>query len=175
VKKHEEDARGLTSFLLAQVGAQAAARYAERLAALRLSPAQSGMLRMLSKSGGISQKALAETMSIVPSRLVVLVDELEALGLVERRDCADDRRVYALYLSDKGCRVLEEVGRVARAHDEAFLSPLDEDERGQFRSILAKLADHEGLVPGVHPGYRRLAKKDADKPAEPPPGARGRR
>jgi DNA-binding MarR family transcriptional regulator len=164
VKKHEADARGHTSFLLAQVGAHAATRYAERLADLRLSPAQSGMLRVLGKSGGISQKELAETLSILPSRLVVLVDELEALGLVERRDSAEDRRLYALHLSEKGRRVMEEVKRVALAHDEAFLSPLSTEERSRLRAMLAKLADHEGLVPGVHPGYRRFAKSGGDKP-----------
>jgi DNA-binding MarR family transcriptional regulator len=155
--------RGSTAFLLAQVGGQAAARYAERLAPLNLTPAHSGILRVLGNSAGISQKALAELLSILPSRLVVLVDELEARGLIERRDSADDRRVYELHLSEEGRRTLEEVGRVARAHDEAFLAALTEEERARLRALLAQLADHQGLTPGVHPGYRR-ARSAADEP-----------
>jgi DNA-binding MarR family transcriptional regulator len=158
--------RGSTAFLLAQVGGQAAARYAERLGSLGLTPAQSGMLRVLGNSAGISQKALAETLSILPSRLVVLVDELEERGLIERRDRTDDRRVYELYLSEKGRQALEAVGRVARAHDEAFLQPLDEEERGQLRVLLGRLADTEGLTPGVHPGYRRLTASEAEGSAK---------
>ena len=175
VKKDEEHARGSTAFLLAQVGGQAAVRYAERLAPLGLSPPQSGMLRVIGRSAGISQKALAEALSILPSRLVVLVDELEAMGLVQRRDSADDRRVYELHLSEKGRRALEAVGRVARAHDDAFLAPLTEEERGQLFALLARLADKEGLTPGVHPGFRRLGKRDAEAPAETKPKPRSRR
>jgi DNA-binding MarR family transcriptional regulator len=162
VKKQEAErpsglpGRGSTAFLLAQVGSQAATRYAERLEPLNLTPAQSGMLRVLGNKSGISQQALAEVLSILPSRLVVLVDELEERGLVERRDSAEDRRVYELYLSAKGREALESVGRVARAHDEAFLSPLTPDERAQLRELLTRLADHEKLTPGVHPGYRRI-------------------
>lgn len=154
--------RGSTAFLLAQVGGQAAARFAERLAPLNLTPAHAGILRVLGNSAGISQKALAELLSIQPSRLVVLVDELEARGLTERRDSADDRRVYELHLSEKGRRTLEEVGRLARAHDEAFLEVLTEEERARLRALLARLADHQGLTPGVHPGYRR-PRSAADK------------
>jgi DNA-binding MarR family transcriptional regulator len=165
--------QGSTAFLLAQVGAQAAAKYAERLAPLELSPAQSGMLRVIEASAGISQKKLAETLSILPSRLVLLVDELEARGLVDRRDSTDDRRVYELYLSDKGRQALEGVGRVARTHDESFLGPLNEGERRQLRALLQRLAESEGLTPGVHPGYRTLAPPREGTPASTKPtGAR---
>jgi DNA-binding MarR family transcriptional regulator len=160
VKKDVEPARGSTAFLLAQVGSQAAARYAERLGPLGLTPAQSGMLRLLGRSAGMSQKALAEALFILPSRLVVLVDELEELGLLERRDRADDRRVYELHLSEKGRRATEEIARIARAHDERFLAPLAPKERDQLRALLIRLADAEALSPGVHPGYRRLPKRD---------------
>jgi DNA-binding MarR family transcriptional regulator len=162
VKKGEEHARSGTAFLLAQVGGQAAARYAERLASLGLSPAQSGMLRVIGQSSGISQKALAEKISILPSRLVVLVDELEELGLVRRGDSADDRRVYELSLTEKGRRALEAVGRVARAHDDAFLAPLNAQERAELSGLLARLAENEGLTPGVHPGFRRLGRRDTE-------------
>jgi DNA-binding MarR family transcriptional regulator len=162
VKKDVEGERGPTSFLLAQVGAQAAARYAERVARLGLSPAHSGLLRLIAHNAGISQKALGEKLSILPSRVVVLVDELQELGLVERRDGAEDRRVYELHLSEKGRQALADVGRAARAHDDAFLAPLDESERQKLRAILGKLADHQGLTPGVHPGYRRVSKRDAE-------------
>lgn len=40
---------------------------------------------MLRASDGLSQRGIAERLGVVPSRPVVLVDEFEALGLIERR------------------------------------------------------------------------------------------
>jgi DNA-binding MarR family transcriptional regulator len=97
-------ARGGASpaFLLAQVGAHAAGKFAERLSVINLSPPHAGILRVVHTSGGISQQSLAEHLRILPSRLVVLIDELEERGMVERRADPADRRSYALHLTNKG-------------------------------------------------------------------------
>src|SRR5579884_3946353 len=98
--------RGRTSvaFLLAQVGAHAATQFGDRLAPLQLSRPHVGILNVVGAGAGLSQQALGEVLGILPSRLVQLVDELEERGLVERRDSAEDRRSYALHLTDKGRR-----------------------------------------------------------------------
>src|ERR1700730_17425809 len=108
------------AWLLAQVGGHAAAKFAERLSSLQLTPPHAGILWSLSTSGGISQQALATYLGVLPSRLVALVDELEARGLVARRANAADRRSHALHLTDRGRAMLEAIGRVARAHQEAL-------------------------------------------------------
>jgi DNA-binding MarR family transcriptional regulator len=145
-----------TAFLMAQVGAHAAARFASMLRELELVPAHAGILRAVAAGSGISQQALASLLGMVPSRLVSLIDELEALGLLERRDNADDRRVYALHLTEKGGKAMAEIGRVARAHDDAMCAGLGEKERAALRSMLARIADEQGLTAGVHPGFARL-------------------
>src|SRR5262245_65469690 len=90
-------------FLLAQVGAHAAAQFAERLAPLGLVPPHAGILWNLHRSAEpLSQQQLASVLKTHPSRIVALVDELEAKGLVERQPNPDDRRTYELYLTDKG-------------------------------------------------------------------------
>src|SRR5580658_1643680 len=91
--------RGRTSaaFLIAQVGSHAATKFAERLAPLGLSPPHAGILRVLSANPGRTQQALGTILGILPSRLVILVDELEGRGLLERRDTPEDRRSYALH------------------------------------------------------------------------------
>jgi DNA-binding MarR family transcriptional regulator len=108
------------AFLLAQVGAHAAAKFAERLSVLNLSPPHAGILRVVDTSGGISQQSLAEHLRILPSRLVVLIDELEERGMVERRADPADRRSYALHLTNKGRDTMKGIGRVARDHQDAF-------------------------------------------------------
>jgi DNA-binding MarR family transcriptional regulator len=155
--------------LLAQVGARAAALFAARLRALDLAPAHAGALRVVAGNAGISQQALSSLLGMVPSRLVSLIDELEHRGLVERRDNADDRRVYAIHLTPKGAETMAALGRIARAHDEEVLAPLGEKEREALRSMLSRIADDQQLTPGVHPGFAQGTEPPSAK-AEGRPG-----
>jgi DNA-binding MarR family transcriptional regulator len=150
--------RGAASptFLLAQVGAHAAAKFAERLAPLALTPAHVGTLRLIQASEGLSQQTLGVALGVVPSRLVTLVDELEQRRLVERRDHPTDRRTYALYLTDKGRDAFKAIGRIAREHQDAVCAALNEGERAQLASLLTRVAEEQGLTRGVHPGFSRM-------------------
>ena len=142
------------AFLLAQLGAHAAGRFAERLAPLKLAPPDAGILHILRSSPGISQQELAGKLGAHPSRLVALIDALEQRGLVERRPNAEDRRLYSLFLSPQGVASLDAIGRVAREHQEDLLRTLDREERHQLTVLLQKVADAQGLTAGVHPGFR---------------------
>jgi DNA-binding MarR family transcriptional regulator len=152
-----------TAFLLAQVGAQGARRFGERVAEIGLTPADAGLLRKIASDRGISQQALAEHLGVMPSRMVALVDDLEGKGIVERRRSAEDRRNYELHLTEKGRGVLGEIARIAMEHDESFCGALSRDERIQLSVLCQRIADDQGLTPGVHPGYRSLGRK---KPGE---------
>jgi DNA-binding MarR family transcriptional regulator len=145
-----------TAFLLAQVGARAAALFATHLRELELVPAHAGTLRAIAGNAGISQQALASLLGMVPSRLVPLLDELEKRALVERRDHPEDRRVYAIHLTERGSRAMAEIGRVARAHDDVVCASLSEKERELLWSLLSRIADDQKLTPGVHPGFAHV-------------------
>lgn len=153
---HKEGSRDSPAFLLAQVGAHAAARFAERLGPLGLTPAHVGSLRIIATSEGASQQDVATRLGMFPSRLVALVDELEERGLVERLENDADRRTYSLVLTSEGRRLLEQVGQVARDHQDALLSALDTKERHVLTALLGRIANQQGLRPGVHPGFARL-------------------
>jgi DNA-binding MarR family transcriptional regulator len=158
VQERANRGRTSASFLVAQVGAHAATKFAERLAPLGLAPPDAGILRVLNASPGLSQQVLGGILGILPSRLVLLVDDLENRGLLERRDTPDDRRSYALHLTAKGKATLDAIGRVAREHDAALCAALNEKEREQLASLLGRIAEEQGLTPGVHPGFKRLGK-----------------
>ena len=143
-------------FLLAQVGAHAAMKYGEKLASLQLTPADSGILWMLNMSSGISQQELSARLGLHPSRLVAILDELEGRGLVERKQNADDRRQYALHLTNKGKETLSEIGRISRAHKERLCASLSSTEQERLAGMLNRIAEEQGLKPGVHPGYQRM-------------------
>jgi DNA-binding MarR family transcriptional regulator len=144
------------AFLLTQIGSHAAARFAERMAELDLTPPQTGLLRAVAVAPGQSQQALARHLGTPPSRLVALVDGLDERGLIERRRNPDDRRLHALHVTDAGWDVLRRIGEAGRAHDDEMCAALRDDERTTLRSLLARIAADHGLTPGVHPGYRKL-------------------
>src|ERR1700687_3485870 len=147
------------AFFLAQVGGYAAAKFAERLSVLGLTPPHVGILGAIDRSEGLSQQALCERLRVMPSRLVTLVDELEQRELVERRDKPEDRRTDVLHLTEKGRSTLKAMGRVAREHQEALCAALTAREREQLAELLRRIADQQGLTPGVHPGFSRLGRK----------------
>ena len=92
-------------------------------------------------------------------RLVALIDELEDRGLVARDRDPDDRRNYAITLTDEGRRALAELAVVARDHELAITAALDDDERAQLIVLLRRLAEEQNLSPGVHPGFRGMGRR----------------
>jgi DNA-binding MarR family transcriptional regulator len=151
-----DEPAGNLAFLLSQVGAHAAAAFANRLATLNLTPPHAGILRVIDRSQGITQQGLAQRLGMFPSRLVLVLDELEQRGLIERRDRPGDRRSFALHLTRGGRAILERIGRIARDHQRAVCAALDASERRQLSELLTRIADEQKLTPGIHPGYRRL-------------------
>jgi len=155
----EPKLRGTSAFLLAQVGAHAAGQFGERLRGLRLVRPHAGILRLIRESPGLSQQELGRRLAILPSQLVALLDELQERGLIERRHDVSDRRSYALHLTASGRNTTEQIGRIAREHDDAICAGLNSGERQQLHGLLSRIANQQGLNPGVHPGYRQLGKK----------------
>ena len=90
------------------------------------------------------------------SRLVGVVDEMEAMGLVKRLGNEDDRRANSLELTPKGRETLQALGRVSCEHNEALGAALSAEEREHLADLLQRIADQQGLTRGVHPGYGRL-------------------
>src|SRR6266566_9702729 len=144
---NDEPRAGGNAFLLAQLGAYAAARFADRIAELGLSLPQTGLLRVVAVRPGQSQQAIANQLGTPPSRLVALVDGLEQRGLIERRRNPDDRRHHALYLTDEGGRRMEQLASIGKEHEEAMCAGLDPAERGQLMGLLRRIAAEQGLTP----------------------------
>jgi DNA-binding MarR family transcriptional regulator len=149
-----EPASGV-AFLLVQLGFEVARRYGERLKPLGLEQRQAGVLLRLAQNDGRSQQAIAELMGVNPTRMVFLTDELEKLGLVERRRNPADRRSHALYLTPAGTAMLDRVREATRAHEDAITASLSGPERDELTALLRRLTRDQGLsghsLPGVPP------------------------
>src|SRR5271155_2884857 len=92
------------------------------------------------------QLDLSARLRIRPSRLVVILDNLEKRKLVERKPNPEDRRLYSLHLTKNGGEILERIGRVAREHQDALLAALSAEEREHLTGLLHKIADQQGLA-----------------------------
>jgi len=143
------------AFLLVQLGTHVAGLFGERLKPLGLEQRHAGMLVRLAQNNGRSQQAIAELMGVNPTRMVFLTDELEKLGLVERRRNPADRRSHALYLTEAGTAMLAQVREVTRAHEAAITAGLSDTERNQLTALLQRLAAGQGLAEHSLPGMSK--------------------
>jgi DNA-binding MarR family transcriptional regulator len=136
--------------LLAQVGALGARLFAARIAPLGLTPPQGALLRAVTREPGSSQNDLAERVGVRPSRLVVLVDELEGAGLVERRRHATDRRQRAVHPTDAGRETMAKLVLAAADHEDELCRALSPDDRLVLVALLGRIAEDHGLsaLPG---------------------------
>jgi hypothetical protein len=84
-------------------------------------------------------------------------------GDLMRQENVGDRRTYALHLTDEGQAILGEIGRTAEERQDLLLTSLGKEEREQLADLLQRIADDQGLTPGVHPGFSRIGKKGRPK------------
>ncbi len=161
----ETRSRPSTPSLLVQLGAHAAARFAGRLAALKLVPAHAAMIEILAAKPGMSQCALAELLGTIPSRMVTYVDELEGKGLLKRRPHKNDRRNNALFLTKAGHAAYRASFRVAQQNQQALLAGLSTQQQTQLAELLRIVANQQGLASGpvlVSPRKRRVMQHDVE-------------
>ena len=159
-KKRPADRRPSgAAFLLTQVGSHAAARFGQRIAAIGLTPPDAGVLGNIASHPGISQQALAKHLGVVPSRMVALIDDLESKSIVQRKRSPEDRRNYELSLTGHGQKLLGEIARIAAEHEASLCAALNPKERALLTDLCRRIAEEQGLTPGVHPGYRSLGKR----------------
>src|SRR5262245_9286335 len=147
------------AFLLSQVGAHAAYAFEEQLAAMELKPHHAGLMRMLGANPGLSQQELSDMFGVFPSRLVLLLDELERRQLIERLDHHSDRRSYRLHLTKAGRRTLVRIGRITRELESQLCHSLSDAERKKLTGLLERIVKQQNCQPAVHPAYRKLKAK----------------
>lgn len=139
-----------TAFLLSQLGDMASSRFADRTREIGLRPSDAGVLRLLGRTPGMSQRSLAERLGAVPSRVVSLIDSLQERGLVERVRSATDRRNYELHLTEAGDVTLRQLRGIAEQHEAEILAPLTTEQIAQLGVLLAQIADGHGLDSDLH-------------------------
>jgi DNA-binding MarR family transcriptional regulator len=97
------------------------------------------VLIAVAESPAGSQLALAHAVSVDKSKLVLILDELEAAGLVRRRPDPADRRARIVEATEEGHRALEAACRDVEAIEDDLLADLDAAARVALRATLQQL------------------------------------
>ncbi len=95
--------------------------YDTALKPLGVTRSQAWVIAYLSRKDGMPQSDLAGQLDLGKVALGGLVDRLEAVGLVERRPDAADRRVKRIFLSGEGRKVVTRMRKIAAATNEVIL------------------------------------------------------
>jgi DNA-binding MarR family transcriptional regulator len=129
----------LTIYLMSKTGKHARSSFARVLAEEGLRLWHMAVLAALADFGPHAQRDLAVRLSVDPSDVVKVVDDLAAAGFVARsRDAADRRRVQVA-LTAEGRTALIGLGARAAAVQDAVLAPLDAGERAQLHALLSRV------------------------------------
>ncbi len=104
-----------------------------------ITPPRYTALVILHANPGITQTTLGNVLGTARSGAMLLTDWLEERGLARRRSSEDDGRVWGLYLTDKGARMLARLRRSVLAHDATFGARLMPRERMVLTRLLNKL------------------------------------
>jgi DNA-binding MarR family transcriptional regulator len=103
----------LTGFLVVQGHFLARDRANHAFRDLPIEIRHHGVLVALDELGPTSQQALTDAMKVSATMVTQIVDDLERLGLLERRRNPDDRRSYTVTMTAEGKRVLAKARKVA--------------------------------------------------------------
>ena len=114
-------------------------------AGLELRPAQYSVLVLLGHTPGLKQSDVAAALGIQRANFVVLFDGLERRGLARRSAAPNDRRSYALYLTDAGEKLLARASALEAQLQERMDAKLGPGGRERLLELLGRLTGRGNL------------------------------
>jgi DNA-binding MarR family transcriptional regulator len=135
-----EELLASTSFLLARLGTAIKLRAMDEFEQAGFTIQQYGVLAMLGEGARETQATIADALGFDRSQLVRVLDDLEERRLIERRRDPNDRRRHSVLLTPAGKRQLLQLRALVARIEEAFLAPLDEQQRVALHKALLRVA-----------------------------------
>jgi MarR family transcriptional regulator for hemolysin len=124
------------AFLLVDAGRKLNDAYDLSMKPLGLTRSQWRVVAYISRTPGVSQTELAENIECSRMAITSLLDRMQIKGLVERREVENDRRVRAVFLSDKGSALVRQMNKTAvRVLEQVFAGTTPAD-RQQLHQLL---------------------------------------
>ncbi|MFI6366190.1 MarR family winged helix-turn-helix transcriptional regulator [Nocardia sp. NPDC050630] len=134
------------SMYLAFAGQQAMARIHEVFSAYGLKQGSSRALSVLAELGPLSQKALQAALGCDPSIVVAILNQLEEMGLAERRRDPADRRRHIVTLLPAGVDIAKRIAEDLTVAEESFFAALTPGEIETLVGLLAKVTEGSEFV-----------------------------
>jgi DNA-binding MarR family transcriptional regulator len=132
-------------FLLSKAYQRAWAIMRAEIEPYDLTPPQFGLLAFLWQQDGLTQAELSEKGQIDRTTVGGLVDRLEKIGLVERRQHPQDRRAYMIHLTRRGKELEGPLSECAGRTLTRFTQGLNEREVAELRRLLEILRGDGGV------------------------------
>jgi DNA-binding MarR family transcriptional regulator len=98
-------------------------------------------LEILAKNEGCLQQELGATLMVDPNNCVLLLNELDDHGYVERQRDPQDRRRHIVVITAAGVKALQKAEAKLEELEGEVLSNLDAGERGRLRELLLRAMD----------------------------------
>ena len=96
------------------------------------------VLSFLSDHDGVPQHELGDAFMLDANNAVLLLNELEAAGYIERRRNPQDRRRHLVFLTSPGREALGSARDAYAATEDVVLGSLSSRERETLRALLMK-------------------------------------
>jgi DNA-binding MarR family transcriptional regulator len=105
-------------------------------------PGRAGVLRVLSKNAGVSQRELAGCLHVSPPTVTAMLQKMEQDGLVERWNDGDDQRVTRIRLTTEGRRLSDGLSADYGRYVGSTIGSMTEADRVELARLLGILADN---------------------------------
>jgi DNA-binding MarR family transcriptional regulator len=142
------------TFLIPQLGAYLADQFERRLAPIGVDPRAYAVLLALGTRDGQSQRELSARLGIHRNVMVSVIDTLEHQQLVQRLRQPQDRRAFAVTLTDEARDLLPSLDDLGRTLENELTATLSAPERAVLLDLLQRASAEAGLIPGVHSSLR---------------------
>jgi DNA-binding MarR family transcriptional regulator len=126
-------------FMIRRAHQIAVALFLEETGELGITTTQYGILFLIEHQPGIDQISVAKLLGLDRSTTGMVVQKLEAAGLIGRGVGANDRRRRSLHLTRAGEAMLARLAQPAQRAQARILTALAPAERAQFLAMLDKL------------------------------------
>ena len=141
-------------FLLRRAHQISTAVFESECNALKLTPAQYGVLTVLSAYPGLDQSSLARALGFDKVTMLRVLRVLEPRGLIKREESPNSKRNLSISLTPEGRKLLKTAQAPAERAYHRLLSPLDVTQQAQLLSLLEQLStglDSMARAPFVPP------------------------
>lgn len=105
-------------------------------AGIEVTPVQAMLLFYLQKKDGSSLTEISSGLMLENSTVTGLIDRLEKLGYVKRSDHPNDRRIYLVYLTEKGSGVANRALPIVKKLNEEIKEGYSKKEIDAFKKVL---------------------------------------